>query len=54
MLDATSTLSSLAPLSWLSGDTANVFCALSSGPSGAPTVQISQDECDRLCQLEFS
>ena len=54
MSGATSTLSSLVPPSWLSNDTAHVSSDTASGPSDAPTVQISQDEYDKLCQLEFS
>ena len=40
-------------LSWLSDDTAHVLSDVASASSGAPTVQISQDEYDRLRQLEF-
>ena len=39
--------------SWLSNDTAHVLSDTVSIPSGASTVQISQDEYDRLHQLEF-
>jgi len=56
MSDATSSLSlsSLVPPFWLSGDSSLVPSATYSDPSGAPTVQISQDEYNRLRQLEFS
>jgi len=48
------TSSSLAPPSRLSGEIAIVFSAISYGPSGAPALQISQDEYDRLRLLLFS
>ena len=48
-----STSSSLVPPSWLSNDIAHVLSDAASAPSSAPTVQISQDEYDRLRQLEF-
>ena len=53
MSDATNSLSSLVPLSWLSGDTTLGPSDTHYGPSGAP-IQISQYEYDRLRQLEFS
>ena len=48
-----STSSSLVSPSLLSDDTDHVLLDTASAPSGAPTVQISQDEYDRLHQLEF-
>jgi len=54
MSNASSSLSSLVPPSWLSGGTAHVPLASYFSPSSASTVQISRDEYDRLCQLEFS
>jgi len=47
MSDATNSLSSLVPLSWLSGDTTLGPSDTHYGPSGAP-IQISQYEYDRL------
>jgi len=54
MSDGTSSLSSLVPPSWLSGGTVHVPSVSYFGPSGAHTIQISLDEYDRLCPLEFS
>jgi len=48
-----STSSSLVSPSWLSDDTAHVLLDTASAPSSASTVQISQDEYDKLRQLEF-
>jgi len=48
-----STSSSLVSPSWLSDDTTHVLSDTASAPSDAPTIQISQDEYDRLRQLEF-
>jgi len=54
MSGATSTSPCLVPPSWLFDDTAHVSSDTASGVSGAPTVQISQDEYDKLRKLEFS
>ena len=54
MSGAISISSSLVLSSWLSDNTTSVSLDTTSGPFGAPTVQISQDEYDNLCQLEFS
>ena len=54
MSSATSASSSLVPPSWLCDDTAHVCSNTASGPSGAHTVQISQDDYDMLHLLEFS
>ena len=48
-----STSSSLVSPSWLSDDIAHVLLDTVSAPSGVTTVQTSQDEYDRLRQLEF-
>ena len=48
-----STSSSLISQSWLSDDTSHILSDTASAPSGAPTVQISQDEYDSLRQLEL-
>jgi len=53
MSAVSSTSFSLVLPSWLSDDTAHVLSDTASTPSGAPTVQISLDEYDRLRQLEF-
>jgi len=39
--------------SWLLDNTAHVLSDTASAPSGAPTIQISQDEYNRLRQLVF-
>jgi len=48
-----STSSSIVSSSWLSDDIAHVLSDTTFAPSSAPTVQISQEEYDRLLQLEF-
>jgi len=48
-----STSSSLVSPSRLSDDTVNVLSDSTSAPFSAPIVQISEDEYDRLRQLEF-
>ena len=53
MSAVSNTSSLLIPPSWLSDDITHVLSDTASAPSGAPTVQISQDEYDRLRQLEF-
>ena len=53
MSAVSNTSSSLVPPSWLSDDAAYVLSDTASAPSDAPTVQISQDEYDRLRKLEF-
>jgi len=54
MSNASSYVSSLVPPFWLSGGTASVSSATYTGVPGAPTVQILQDEYDKLRHLKFS